>query len=54
MGELDLFILSLVGGRVCFHLVVIVTCAALNMGVQAFVSTPELCSLGHVVILFHF
>lgn len=50
MGELDLFIL----GRVCFHLVVIVTCAALNLGVQAFVSTPDLCSLGHVVILFHF
>ena len=54
MGELDLFVPSLVSGRVCFRPVVIVTCAALNMGAQAFVSTPELCSLGHVVILFRF
>ena len=54
-GELNLFLLSSVSGHVCcLCFLVIKTCAALNMDVQASVSTPELCSLGHVVALFHF
>ena len=42
-GELNLFLLSPVSGRVCcLRLLVIETGAALNMDVQASVSTPEL------------